>query len=236
MIILALDTSAAVCSVAIGREDRVFTGISLDQGKTHSTQLMPTVEAALELSELELKDLDYMAVTIGPGSFTGLRIGIAMVQGLATALEKSVVPLSSLAVLAERYRTWDAAVLALMDARHDRVYAALFDGDDCVIEDVLLPIEELAERIRGLDALPDHLILTGDGSEVLRQSEAFQALMQERGVRCFYSDVQYPQASDAVILAKRLLEQSPDSAMDPADLKPAYLTVTSAEKQLGIEV
>ena len=60
--------------------------------------------------------------------------------------------------------------------------------------------------------------------------------MQERGVRCFYSDVQYPQASDAVILAKRLLEQSPDSAMDPADLKPAYLTVTSAEKQLGIEV
>lgn len=236
MIILAVDTSAAVCSAAVWRDDRVVASIELDQGKTHSTQLMPTIEAALDLAEMKLADIDCFAISIGPGSFTGLRIGIATVQGLATALDKPVIPVSSLAVLAERFSSFGTATLALMDARHQRAYAGLFSNGQLVFEEALLPLDDLTERMRQLDERPDRLIVTGDGARVARESLDFQAMLDEASVEAFYSDVSDAQSYYAARLAQRLYDEDPSVAIDPADLKPSYLTATSAEKQLGIEV
>lgn len=236
MIILAVDTSAAVCSAAVWRDDRVLASIELDQGKTHSTQLMPTIEAALDLAEVNLADIDCFAISIGPGSFTGLRIGIATVQGLATALEKPVIPVSSLAVLAERFSSFGPATLALMDARHQRVYAGLFLNGQLVFDEALLPLDELVDRLKQLHDLPSSLIVTGDGANVAKQSSALQAMLDEASIQPFYSDASAAQSSYAARLAQRLYDEDSSVAIDPAHLKPSYLTATSAEKQLGIEV
>ena len=126
MIVLAIEASAQVASVAVQRDEMLLAEQMINGKLTHSETLMPMVQSVMCQAELEPAELDMLAVTVGPGSFTGLRIGAATVKGLALGLDIPVMPLPTLEVLAYGAVLSDGQIVPIMDARRGQVYAALY--------------------------------------------------------------------------------------------------------------
>ena len=125
MLILALDTTTRAGSVAIVRDGAPVVEIAGDATLTHGQRLPADLARACEQAGVALRDIDLFAVAAGPGSFTGLRVGIASIQGLAFAFQRQVVPVSTLEAIAERPRAAGARVAAWMDAQRHEVFAAI---------------------------------------------------------------------------------------------------------------
>ena len=186
MKILALDTSGVVASAAIWEDDVIRTEYSMNDNKMHSQTILPMLKEALDLTDEDLTTLDAIATAAGPGSFTGLRIGAATVKGLAYALQKPILPVSTVDALA--YRLWgtDRLVCPIMDARRDQTYTGLYEfvpGENCsekedqncpeqeLVMHTLVPqcavaIEEIVEKINRLNRPVTFL---GDGVPVFRE-------------------------------------------------------------------
>ena len=151
MRILALETSAKAVSAAVTEDGKVLASGYQDTGLTHSRTLMPIVEHILKNTDLTVQDCDVIAVAAGPGSFTGIRIGVAAAKGLAFAAEKPAVGVSTLAAMARNVSFADGLVVCAMDARRHQVYNALFEAKEgCLArltEDRAVSLEELAEVI-----------------------------------------------------------------------------------------
>ena len=133
MRMLAVDTSERSCSVAVADSDQVLAELCAGAGGTHARHLMPMVRTALEMAGLAVADLDGFAATCGPGSFTGVRIGMSCVGGMAEAAGKPAVGVSSLQALARQCAVSDFLVCPMMDARRSEVYWALYAGDELAI-------------------------------------------------------------------------------------------------------
>jgi tRNA threonylcarbamoyladenosine biosynthesis protein TsaB len=130
MKILALDTATKSCSVAVTDEGSLSAELTALKSQTHSKHLMDLIHSVLEISGFSAGDLDGLAVTIGPGSFTGLRIGISAIKGLAYALDKPVVGISTLEVLAWQCADRSYLICPLLDARKGEVYCATYRFED----------------------------------------------------------------------------------------------------------
>jgi len=126
MRILALDTASKTCSVALMQDRDLIAEWTFGNGRTHSTHLMEMIEQALRIAGLEVSDVDGFAVSRGPGSFTGLRIGISTIKGLAASMEKPLVGVSSLDALALQAAHFPGLICAMLDARKAEVYVAQF--------------------------------------------------------------------------------------------------------------
>jgi len=157
MRILALDTATAACTVAVTDGEELLAELTLQVPRAHSTRLMPLVAQALEESGTAPSDLDLIAVGIGPGSFTGLRIGLATAKGLAFALRTPCVGVSTLRALAYGTGAASGLVVSMLDAKRGQVYAGIYaaGGREADRWDELLPpshlsVDELAERIHTL--------------------------------------------------------------------------------------
>ena len=159
--ILAVDTSTSSLSLAIADEEGICGEFSLYNATTHSQSLLPMADALFSLSGIKLKDLSALAVTLGPGSFTGLRIGLATVKAWAFALDLPVVGISSTQAMAWA-ATGDSPVYScpLFDARRDEVYTALFQGGKRLWNDDGVNPQLLAMRLRQLNA---PVVFSGDG-------------------------------------------------------------------------
>lgn len=173
MRILALDTATSACTVAVADGENLLAELTLQVPRAHSTRLMPLVAQALEESGTARSDLQLIAAGVGPGSFTGLRIGLATTKGLAFALGIPCVGVSTLQALA--YGTGAAAglVVSMLDAKRGQVYAGIYaaGGREPDAWDELLPpshltVDRLAEEIRSLQAQRDEepVILCGDAA------------------------------------------------------------------------
>ena len=127
MKILALDSSGLVASVALTEDDDLIAEYTVQYKKTHSQTLLPMLEEIRKMVELDLKEVDAIAVAAGPGSFTGLRIGSATAKGLAFALEKPIIPVPTLDGLAYQMYGTDALVCPIMDARRNQVYTGIYE-------------------------------------------------------------------------------------------------------------
>ena len=151
MRILAIDTATSSCSVAVLNAERLLAELTSEKKQTHSKHLMKMIDTALRMAGAQLAEMDAYAVTIGPGSFTGIRIGISTVQGLAVALARPAVGVSSLEALANQVGVSNHLICPLLDARKDEVYAALYrfenDGLRQIIEEQVSSIEELLSGI-----------------------------------------------------------------------------------------
>jgi tRNA threonylcarbamoyladenosine biosynthesis protein TsaB len=149
--ILAVDTSTRQLNVAVVEDEGERVDLSLNAGQTHSKHLMPMIDTALNLAGLDLTAIDGFAVTVGPGSFTGLRIGLSAVKGLASALNKPVAGVSSLDALAYPWRGLPFLICALLDARKKEIYSALyrFNGNRLlkIREESVLSIEKAVGEI-----------------------------------------------------------------------------------------
>ena len=116
MKILAIDTSSEICSVAILENDTVIAENSLNDGKTHSENLMTIMENILAENETKLNDIDMIACSVGPGSFTGIRIGVSSIKAIAEVLDVPVAAVTSLETLARNIEEKDATIVSLIDS------------------------------------------------------------------------------------------------------------------------
>lgn len=229
-LILAVDTSAKPVSCALAENGRVLASFYANTGLTHSQTLMPMIENVLKVSERTVADLDAIAVNAGPGSFTGVRIGVSAVKGLAFTSDLPCVSVSTLASMAENTSaTPDAVVCCLMDARCQQVYGALFEkcADGTMVrltEDEALTVAEMGER---LSSLSRPIFLVGDGSEMCYRVWKDQL----PNVYLTPPSARYQTASATAVVACRLFEKG--ATVSAEELQPIYLRLPQAERELN---
>jgi tRNA threonylcarbamoyladenosine biosynthesis protein TsaB len=164
MKILALDSTAEACTAALCDDGRLIAEMTVNTGNTHSQTLLPVVEQLLKISETSLEEIDAFACSTGPGSFTGVRIGVATVKGIAYGKNKPCVSVSTLDALAYNIRGYNGILCPVMNARRNQVYNALFECKDTKITrltpDRALSIDELDAE---LASFAQPIYLSGDG-------------------------------------------------------------------------
>jgi len=213
MTILALDSSTEACSVALLTEHAVVEKFEVI-GRGHAEHLLPMINALLKENGASLDDIDLFAYGSGPGSFTGLRIGAAMMQGLALARERKLIAVSSLAALASRQQ---GIVLSVIDARMDQVYHGLYHSQKNAPPELT---GEIAVSNPDEINLPDsgNIILTGTGWD--RYKDKFMMMnTADRGITGI--DDEYPHAADIARLA--YYESGQGRETDPANALPHYV-------------
>lgn len=217
--LLAIESSAKTASVGVVRDGVVLAEAFQNNGLTHSKTVLPMVEEILKTSGCTLPDLDAIAVAAGPGSFTGLRIGVAAAKGLALAAEKPCIGVSTLAATA--YNVADGFVCVAMDARAGQVYTALFrmhaGVQERVSEDAALPLELLEEPILAEKSV----ILLGDGAKLCYTKYE----KKHPGLILAPEWLRYPRASGVAAAAAGL------QPTDPAELTVRYLRLPQAERE-----
>jgi tRNA threonylcarbamoyladenosine biosynthesis protein TsaB len=163
MILLALDTALSACAVAVLKDGAVLAQGSEAMERGHQERLAPMAAEAMAAAGLGFADLDRIAVTVGPGSFTGLRVGLAFAKGLSAALDRPCIGVGTLAALAAEAR---GPVAAVIDARRERVYLQPFRDGEALAAAEMLSIAEAAARVAGL-AGDGPVRLVGPGSPLL---------------------------------------------------------------------
>ncbi len=171
MKILALDSSAIVASVAVCEDEKILAQYTLNNGNTHSETLLPMIESVMRSLELTVDDIDLFAVSAGPGSFTGVRIGAATLKGLAFASDKPCSEVSTLEAIAHNLRFHKGLICPVMNARRAQVYTALFRSDGKKLER-LMPDSALAisELDKILSEYGEEICFCGDGYEITRDA------------------------------------------------------------------
>jgi len=224
MKILYLDTSSKYLSLAVAQDNKVLSRTHRQLDRRHSAQLACLIDKVLKRAKVSLKEIHGFCVSKGPGSFTGLRIGITAVKGLAYALEKPAVAIPSLDILAQnvkkiksiRKRELVRQVCPIVDARQNKVYACLYQArNGKVIRKsgyLLLPIEELLKKLKG------EVLFLGDAIPLYREQ-----IRKTKGIKAVFAGEKfwYPRASQAIPLA---LERFRTGKVDDTDsLVPLYL-------------
>jgi tRNA threonylcarbamoyladenosine biosynthesis protein TsaB len=164
MIILAVDTATTSCSVSIVDENSVLAEVTLLKKETHSKHLMDMIHTALGFSGIEFSDVDGFAVVRGPGSFTGLRIGITTVKGLAAGFKKPIVGISSLEALAMQVSEWPHMICSLLDARRGEVYFSRYR----VIQGRLKAAsnEQVCPLVKAIQDIDEACMFVGNGTHL----------------------------------------------------------------------
>lgn len=222
MKILALDTASSTGSVALLDGQKVVAETVLNVKAVHSDRLLDQVEQVLLAGQLTLAELDLIAVIRGPGSFTGLRIGLATAKGLAQAAKLPIIGISSLQLLAMNLPLCPVPICALLDARKKEVYTARYhwaDGMPVAIEaEQVLPPEKALCHIEG------DVALVGDAVELYRSLiDDILGARARLPAACHHQ----PRASAAAVLAAQLFQ--PGLQLDPARLAPVYIRPSDAE-------
>jgi tRNA threonylcarbamoyladenosine biosynthesis protein TsaB len=225
MTVLALETSAQAASCAIARDGRLVGECYANAGLTHSQTVMPMVEAMLNNTRIILSEVDFFAVSTGPGSFTGLRIGLSAIKGMAMAAGKPCVGISTLRGLAENLSGTRTYIVPALDARRSQVYTAIFDNRDSAMlrlrEDEAVAIDELGARLGKLEG---EIVLIGDGARL-----CLEALGHMPGLSIAPEHLLYQRAASVALLAERLY---PEGAVSAGELAPTYLRLPQAEREL----
>lgn len=226
MKILALETSAVAASAAVCEDEALVAQSFQRTGLTHSATLMPMVESMLKTAGFTLSEIDLIAVAAGPGSFTGLRIGVSAAKGLAWPEDKPCVGVSTLEAMAWQLIGMEGIVCAAMDARRQQVYNALFELKDGkpvrLSPDRAISLEELQAEFADVEKTQ---IMVGDGAQLCYNA------FQECGypVRMAPPHLQYQTAWG---VARCALEQARTGQLtDAAGLIPNYHRLSQAERE-----
>jgi tRNA threonylcarbamoyladenosine biosynthesis protein TsaB len=222
MYILGIETSTKTGSVAIVSDHGVVAQYSLNLEVTHSERLMSTVDRVLSDTGMALSQMSGFAVAIGPGSFTGLRIGLATIKGLALATGKPVAGVPTLRALAWNLPHAACPVCPMLDARKNEVYAALFSYEGHAqiqtLAEAVIPLSRLA------DLLPNRIIFTGEASQKYRQE--LGNLFGDRALFAPYSAL-LPSAASVAEIGLGMI--SNNTCSDPDSLAPIYIRRPEAE-------
>lgn len=226
MKILAIDTTGLVASVAIVDEEKTIGIISTNYKKTHAETLMPMVDNLVASIEFDLSELSYIACSSGPGSFTGLRIGVATAKGLAFGLNKKIVPVPTLDALAYNSFKTDAIISPIIDARGEQVYSAFY----CFERGKLKRLtdyagENIFDVLEAAKAYGKQIIFTGDG--ILAHNKKILAY-EDFSIAPPHLNMQ--SASSVGALGIELIKEN--KAVFAKDFAPYYIRKSQAEQEL----
>lgn len=228
MKVLAVDTSSTVAAVAIMDERGLLGEFILNHKKTHSQKLVPMIDTIMKNLELCPQDIDVYAASSGPGSFTGLRIGITTVKAMAFAAKKPVVSIPALDALAYNVPDTEALVCPMMDARNNQVYTALYRREKGMqvnaSEYMGVTLQQLVQIIKGKN---DNVLFVGDGVLIHKDY-----LKSELGPRCRFPP-QYLLLQRASSVAQLALYKAAEGKLESCfDMVPFYLRKSQAEREL----
>lgn len=227
MKLLAIDSSARAASAAVCDDERILCESYVDVKLTHSETLLLMLDAVLRAAALDLSGIDCIAVSAGPGSFTGLRIGIAAVKGLAYPKGLPCIAVSTLEGLAYNLTGQSCIACAVMDARCKQVYTACFDveGDTVtrMTEDDAITIETLGEKLLQISG-EKPVILVGDGAVL-----CYNNLGENIRIRLAPEQLRYQHANSVGRCARGKTAQ----AVSAGELIPAYLRLPQAQRELN---
>ena len=226
MNILAVDTSTPLASVAITTDDTIIAESVFLADRSLSARLVPEIERLLAIAALSAADVHIFAGSVGPGSFTGVRAGIATIQGLALATGRPCAGFSSLTLLAMNFPLAAFPVCALLDARKGEVYAGLFDCSTPIptslISDGVMPPESLLDLISTTTDRP--VIFAGEGA--LRYRDLIISTLGEQAILAPYPH-HAPHAAHGALLAREA--ELRGELIEPAGLLPRYIRASEAE-------
>lgn len=229
MKILALDTSTLMATVAVIEDDKLIGEYSINQDMSHSENLVPMIIEVLKNLNFKIEDIDAYAVGVGPGSFTGLRIGIATMKGFAHVFDKPIIGVSTLEALAFNM-AYSKVIIPMIDARRDRAYTAIYkwENEDLVeiLEPQILEIEEILEIANKYD----EVYITGNASKVYED-------IIKNNINTKYQIAKMGQnvcrASSIAEIGLNKLEQGLRD--DYFTLAPSYLRETQAQRELNLK-
>jgi len=217
--ILAIDSSGPACSAALWQDGVIVSQTVLQNGNTHSVNLMPIIEGVLEGADVKPDGLDYIACVTGPGSFTGVRIGVSCARALSFATGKPCIPVNALEALARI--PFNGAVCPILDARRSQVYCAAFKDGARLLPDAALDIGAFLDQVYGLGA---PCLFVGDGVGVHRE----QIVRRMEGkARIASENMSFLSAASAAVLAAQRI----DLAVARGELAPYYLRAPQAERE-----
>lgn len=222
MLVLAFESSAKAASVALCRDGKLISQYSQCSGLTHSRTLLPMAEDMLKNAELTIRDVDAFAVAHGPGSFTGVRIGVSTVKGLAWAADKPCVGVSTLEAMAWHGVSAGGYVCPVMDARRNQVYNAIFrieNGNPIrLCEDRAIALSQLIDEVKQLEG---PVFLVGDGALITG------SYFSENGVECRMAPENLMwQSAWGVAMAAQYKDFAGSN-----ELLPVYLRLSQAERE-----
>lgn len=229
MKILALDSSGLVASVAYLEDGIVKGNININNKKTHSQTLLPMLDDMVKMLGLDINEIDCIAVANGPGSFTGLRIGVATVKGLGLGINKPVVGVSTLEALSLNWQGFDGLVVPIMDARRSQVYTGVYKfkkgnvRPEVIIEPCSFDAKELCEK---LNEMGERVCFTGDGVPVYE--EIIKGTLKVDFLLPLPTNA-YQNAGNVAVLGEAYVKEG--LSQNAADLTPVYLRKPQAERE-----
>lgn len=217
MTILAFDASTLACSACVMKDGKILASRYLNTGLTHSQTLLPMIEGVLKDAGMTIDDIDRIGVTVGPGSFTGIKIAVATAKGLAHKNKTPCAPVSSLHALAEGIG-FEGIVCAVEDARRSMLYNANFKNGKRICEDRQISVLDL------LQETDEPLLFCGDGSEIALN----EAKKMGKTALKASADRGFIRAETVAQIAETLPE---DALQSPERLEPCYLRLPQAERE-----
>ena len=228
MIILAMDTSAFAASAAVLRDGKIISECYVNCGMTHSQTIMRLVDSALSQSGTAFSAVDCLAVSCGPGSFTGVRIGVSALKGLCFASDMPCYGISTLEAMAYCAAVDNYLLCPVMDARCSQVYTALFRHENGELlrltDDTPLTLSELSALLYEKN---ENVLLTGDGTKI-----AYNFLKENNGKIFRFPEIFELQRASGVAIAAYNRYNNGEEPSDSSKITPVYLRLSQAEREL----
>lgn len=222
MRILAIDTASSALSAAILEEEEVIAQFGFNIGYQHSQIFMPMLEAMLSNAKMTLREMSAIAVIVGPGSFTGLRIGIASAKAWGQALSLPLIPIDTLDALARLSRS-EGLLCPIVEARRDEVYCALYKDGRRMVENKVMNLPQLTKEIIALD---EQVTFLGDALSTYREflkDELADKYQEDKSVKGLFA------ATGAAMIARESFLSG--NTVTAAALSPIYILLPEAEKR-----
>lgn len=229
MKILAIDSSSLVATVAILDEEKILAEYTINHKKTHSQTLLPMLGEIVKMIELDMQEIDAIAISGGPGSFTGLRIGSATAKGLGLALNKPLIHIPTLDAMAFNFYKTEEIICPIMDARRNQVYTGMYtfrNGEfEVVLNQVPMGIDELIEK---LNEMNKKVVFLGDGVPV------FKGYIEENATfEVDFAPAHLSRQKASSVGALGLVYYKEGKIQTASEHGPEYLRLSQAERELN---
>lgn len=227
MKILAIDTSTTVASVAVCDDEKILGEINLDYKQNHSVTIMPMIDSLLKMVDIDIQDIDYFAICKGPGSFTGLRIGASTIKAMAHSLNKKIIPISTLEVMAYNITHTDKCIVPIIDAKAQRIFTAIYENKNNnlvnILEEEAMTILELLDFIKQNDIDP---IFLGDGAN------AYKDIILKYFDKSCFAPIHLNKQKASSLLALAIQYEKQGKYTDYNGLEIEYIRKPQAEREL----